>query len=626
MKRWLVLVIVLCLVASLGFVQTKPDDALKNLDLVETPGDLPARVKAGHDSITVRDLKALLAFLASDRLEGREIGTPGYDTASEYAASLFALWGLKPAGDMERPARSGRGRFDASAMMGMGRAAERTYLQRFELKETVATSSRLAVERTRDGAVNATEFAADVDYLYTPAGPGSLRAPLCFAGYGIQDREIGYDDYARLNVRGHVVLLLADAPGRDNPDSPFRREAVRDRYFPNPMQMFTGRGAAPYNKAAVAEKLGAVGVLMVRSSLEREGDVSQTVLDRQRINDEQPIIPGGERRRLSLLQAGSGRMPWDSSLPVVTLSREAANRILAGSGRTVEELIAGIEKTQKPASFAMPGVSVQLEGAAKTRLIGSQNVLALVEGSDPQLKDELVVLGAHLDHLGRRGDYIYNGADDNGSGSAAVLAMARALALNPEKPKRSVLFALWSGEEEGLLGSRYYVDHPWAPLPATVNVNIDMLSRAMDAQTLQRMARMLSLDVSGEAFKKIRMDRFISVSFSGDNLEGLLREANRQAGLDLYLRPSQPGRMARMSGGSDHASFGMKNVPWISFIASMHDDYHRPSDTVDKINADYFERMARYVYLTLWQVADRPATGNGPAEAKSGPPLSGSGR
>jgi Zn-dependent M28 family amino/carboxypeptidase len=247
-----------------------------------------------------------------------------------------------------------------------------------------------------------------------------------------------------------------------------------------------------------------------------------------------------------------------------------------------------------------------LSTTLKTALVHGQNVLGFVEGSDPVLKNEVVVVGAHLDHLGRRGDYVFNGADDNGSGSVGVLNLARAFALNPEMPKRSVLFCLWTGEEEGLLGSRYYVQNPVFPLDKTVAyLNLDMISRPYEEKTLTRMARWIGLPTVQELIKKIKPANFLPVSFtSGAGLAEALRAADQSVGLDLFLRETGPA-VDRESGGSDHSSFAAAKVPWLFAIAAMTEDYHQTSDNVEKISPELMEKISRLIYLTAFALADR---------------------
>jgi Zn-dependent M28 family amino/carboxypeptidase len=241
---------------------------------------------------------------------------------------------------------------------------------------------------------------------------------------------------------------------------------------------------------------------------------------------------------------------------------------------------------------------------SKTALVRCMNVLGVIEGSDPKLKDEYFVVGAHFDHLGAWEGYIYNGADDNGSGSIGVLNIAKAIAASPVKPKRSIVFALWTGEEKGLLGSRYYAQNPVYPIAKTVGyLNYDMISRPYDAESLTRSLRMYGVPGAEELVKKVRAPWFVSASLTeGTPFADIAREMNQYVGLDLAFRFSALGVG---SGGSDHASFAAVNVPFIYYMAGMPPDYHQPSDSVEKVSGELIAKISQHGYLTVYAFADK---------------------
>jgi Zn-dependent M28 family amino/carboxypeptidase len=297
-----------------------------------------------------------------------------------------------------------------------------------------------------------------------------------------------------------------------------------------------------------------------------------------------------------------GGMMAGGGPPVVTITREIANAILENTGKTIDDLKQSIETSLKPASMDLAGAKLTIESTATVKLVKCINVLGMIEGSDPELKKEVVVIGAHMDHLGYFDNYIYNGADDNGSGSIGVLAAAQAFAVNPIKPKRSVIFALWTGEEKGLLGSRYYVEHPFIPMEKTaMYFNMDMISRAYDEEAFTRMGRMFEFPGGEELMKKIDLAEFLTVSFTS-GMDDLVREANQYVGLHVFLRESEPGQA---SGGSDHASFAPKNVPFVYSMAAMTSDYHQTSDSVDKVAGELLAKACRLTYLVSFAAADK---------------------
>jgi Zn-dependent M28 family amino/carboxypeptidase len=240
----------------------------------------------------------------------------------------------------------------------------------------------------------------------------------------------------------------------------------------------------------------------------------------------------------------------------------------------------------------------------KTEAATTQNVVAIFEGSDPVLKNEYVALGAHYDHVGVgapvRGDAIYNGADDDGSGTTALLSMAEALANASVRPRRSVLFVWHAGEEKGLWGSRYFTDNPTVPLANIVTqLNIDMIGRSKlvgDTNPLNR-------ELSGAHEIYVIGSRMMSTE-----LGQLVEDVNKQyLNLTYDYRYDDPADPNRFFFRSDHYNYARKGVPIVFFFDGEHEDYHKPGDSVDKIDFDKMERVARTIYLTLWEVANRPA-------------------
>jgi len=600
-KLSLAVMIGLLVLPCLGAQEQKDaqSEIMKNLQIVEKPEAVPPRFKAGFDSITARDMMPLMAFLSSDLLEGRETGSRGYDTAAAYAQSLFALWGLKPGGDLPGPTAG------QMPMFGPERSAvkpEPGYLQEFAMKEAVETAAGVVLETSRSGSGRSSRpFSPGVDFIFSSSLPLDVSAAVAFAGYGISEKSIAYDDLAGIQVQGKIVLMLSEAPGRDDAASPFQKKELREKYFP----AAPGRHGGPdYARASAIIRRGALAVLLVKNSLAESGDIQREILDKQVVRDDKPILADSGKR---LLLPGSQALPWEGR-SIVRISREMADAILEASGETVAGLQKKIAAGYRPRSFHLPRTTtLRIENQVQYKLVKSANVIAFIEGSDPQLKSQAVVIGGHLDHLGRRGDYIFNGAEDNASGACGVLAVARALAANPEKPRRSVVFCLWTGEEEGLLGSRWYVEHPRFSMENTVAyLNLDMIAQPWDEKGLRRIARMLNVRDIDELLKKIKPENFLFLSLSAEapQLRTALLEANRRVGFDIFCRET-PRDMNRMSGGSDHTAFAMAGRPWAFFWSGMNDVYHTPADSMEKFDGAVMEKMSRLVYLAAFQLADR---------------------
>jgi len=600
--------------------QMKPEDVQKALSLVDKPQPVPDKYKAGFEAISGKDSIAMLTFIASDWTEGRETGTKGYMIAADYAASLFKMWGIKPAGDMPQAGFGGRGGFGGGQRGGAPAApAERSYFQEFALKSTSDVQSSMSLKISKAGAVQTRDFTSGVDYQAMMggrggAGAGSMTAPVVFVGYGIQEPSIKFDELAGLNLKGKVVLVLTEAPGRNDPKSPFNAtKELKEKYFPAAPAggVQFQRGPAPgqpqrFNKLTEIQKQGPAAILQVANV---NNDLAtyrnMAVPPYVHINDDRPIIGRERGGSMSIPGVTGGGGPMGgSSIPTMSITRDMANAILGATGQTIDNLKSQIEKTFKPASKDLAGTEITMTTTAKTALVRVQNVLGYIEGSDPKLKDEYFVVGAHFDHNGKAGDYIYNGADDNGSGSVGVMNIAKAIAANPVKPKRSIVFALWTGEEKGLLGSRYYTLNPPFPMDKTVGyLNYDMISRPYDATTIARIMQRYGVPGAEELVKKIRAPWFATVNLTeGTPFADITREMNAYVGLDLAL---QPYALGAGSGGSDHSSFAQVKKPFVYYMAAMTSDYHQPSDSVEKVSGELIAKISQMGYLTVFKFADQ---------------------
>jgi len=597
MRKPVLFITILCLftfsllIGQQEKAEEKPDP-MKNFSIVTETKPVPEKVKVGFESITGKDAVAYLKFLSSDLLEGRDTASEGYDIAALYAATMFELWGIKPAGDPIRARMSMRRMFQAPQRPPS--KARRGYFQNIAFKETLGNEG-IAEVQWRKGQLKKTKaFHPNMDYSYFASETQSLTAPVVFVGYGIQEPSLKFDEYKNLDVKGKFIMMLSEAPGKDDPESPFNKGKLKEKYYPQRRRM--RRMTSP--KSKLAKDLGAIAILQVENSPKNNPSVARRALDAQRINDERPIYPGS-RRRISLAE-NVGQSMRGESIPTIRISRGMANDILGFVDQDVETLKGKIEKTLKSHSMALQGVSFTVKNKADTKLVNSMNVLGYIEGSDPELKKEAIVIGGHLDHLGRRGDYIFNGADDDGSGSVGVMEIAEAFAKNPVKPKRSIVFALWTGEEKGLLGSRYYVANSF--MKTAVNLNLDMISRVYDKERLAMISRRWGAKIGKEVLKKIDVKKYVSLSYDANtpDIGKIMRENNNHVGLHIHLQEQKEA-----SGGSDHAPFARAKIPWAFFMAAMTEDYHQPSDSADKVSSDLIEKITRLAYLAAFALADK---------------------
>jgi len=590
--------------------QMKLEDVQKALNLVDKAQPVPDKYKAGFEAITAADSLAMLTYIASDSMEGRETGTHGYALAAEYAASLLKMWGVKPAGDM--PAFGG-GRGGMGGARGGAPAATppaRTYFQEFALKTVADVQTSVTIEVNKAGALKSRTYQGGVDFAPGMGGAGAetITAPVVFVGYGISDPTIKWDELIGLNLKGKIVLVLTEAPGRDDPKSPFNSKSeIKDKYFPaapagGAAFAMGPRGGGPtrFNKIAELQKLGPAAIIQVANN-GTDAAIFRQLSTPRRVNDERPVV---NKPRVRMSVAGDLQTPMGQGGGTnLTITREMANLLLEPLGKSIDELKKQIETTYKPASAAL-SANMTIATTAKTGLARGINVLGIIEGSDPTLKSEYFVVGGHYDHMGKWEDYIYNGADDNGSGSVGVLNIAHAIASNPIKPKRSIVFGLWCGEEEGLLGSRYYVQNPTFPMDKTVGyLNYDMISRPYDATTIARTMQRYGVPGAEELIKKIRAPWFVTLNWTeGTTLADIAREMNKYVGLDLAL---QGNALGVGSGGSDHASFASVKKPFVYYMAAMTTDYHQTSDSVEKVSGELIAKISQHGYLTIFAFADK---------------------
>lgn len=492
----------------------------------------------GPQAIRVERMRADIAFLSSSPLEGRRSLERGSEVAIQFVAAEFAKIGLKPA-------------FGESFVQEVPVIEYRLKPDGRRLRVRIGKSTR-PLERNKDFTGSHFESV-------------KVSAPVVFAGYGITAPEFGYDDYAGLDARGKIVLIFDHEPQETDPRS-----------------VFHGRGntihSSPYLKVLNAQRHGAVGVLTVAEPLRKH----PSSLERM------ARVPGGRERAASA--AAQVLADSERRIPVFSVSDAVAAELLAVTGKKPAELQAAIDGALKPASQALPGVSAEMEvELAESHRASTANVVGLLGGTDPKLREEAVVFGGHYDHLGRRGGQVLPGADDDASGTAAVIELARVFASATERPGRTLVFVAFGAEEAGLLGSYYYAMRPARPLEKTRAVfSLDMIGRdeKPSAQTAGLME--IAADTSNEV-------NFIGLKAS-PSLRPVIETANREVGLQLNHKWDDDAALNIMF-RSDHFPFLAKGVPAVWVFSGFTPDYHQPGDTIDKLNFVKMEKIVRLVYL-----------------------------
>ncbi|MBW7888282.1 MAG: M28 family peptidase, partial [Bacteroidetes bacterium] len=457
-------------------------------------------------------------YLASDALEGRKPGLAGNLLAAEYIADQFKQIGLQPLGE------------------------NGTFFQNFE----VVTDLKLGKGNYLTSMMNKKKKTYTVQTDFMPIGfsaDTSISGNLVFAGFGITAKDLNYDDYKNIDIKGKIAIVLRGTPDGDNPHSEFRKYASL-RF-----------------KATQARQAGASGIIFVNSTSEDSSD--------------------------ALVKLRYDNSFAASGIVALSVSRNIVNEWLKSSKRTVDNLSQEILKNKKPLSFVLKNQTVSITSDIIQVKAKTQNVAAILK-SNGTISNEQVIIGAHYDHLGYGGEgsgslapdkhEIHNGADDNASGTSSLIEIARQLSIKKDLLKRDIVFISFSGEEMGLLGSAYYTANPLLPLDETITmINLDMVGRLRDKK----------LDVQGTGTST----NWETLS-SQYNPVKTVYDANGKGRKDTIFT------LAFVKDGygpSDHASFYGKDIPVLFYFTGVHEDYHKPTDDVDKINYDGMRDIVNYV-------------------------------
>jgi hypothetical protein len=488
---------------------------------------VPLALAANEEAIEAR-MRADLAYLASDELEGRGIETKGIELAADYIARKFVEAGLTPGGS--------KGWYQPFVVHGASQLDSPGNL-------------------TLHGPLGQTiTLRPGVDFqVMGLSGAGTVNAPLVFAGYGAVAKEIGYDDYKDVDVAGKIAVVLRHTPRWNNADLPFdgpRKDEHADLT----------------KKQALAESRKAAAVIVVNDSTEE---------------------PGGDKL-MTFDYLKQARTP--SHVPAVHLRRDVLDMIMQSSlGMPLRDMERAIDRDLKPRSAPLAGWTATIETAVTRTTIPVKNVVGVLEGSGPLAK-ETIVIGAHYDHLGYGGrgslaknkaKEIHNGADDNASGTTAVIELARRFGAIKDRQGRRLVFMAFSAEETGLLGSQHYCNkEPLFPLETTAAmVNLDMVGR-------------LRLD------KETGRDRLI--------VEGVGTAKNFEALVDKLNPGFAYAKRKGGTGPSDHDSFYRKKIPVLFFWTDTHENYHRPGDDIETINVPGMRKITDLAERVIAHLAVDP--------------------
>ena len=522
----------------------------------------PSRIRPYQQLITAEGLASRLYFLASDFFEGRETGTRGQRLAAYYLASQYRQLGLTPKGTQ------------ATA----DPLAAESYFQPFTLYRRTPKQSRLDV--SIDNNVASSKFSADYhDDLswFLTGGMDASSGNVVFAGYGIADDALGYNDFkalsdAGLSIDNKWLLIFQDEPLVDANTS---RLPTKD-HKPSSWTQFINKRSAIWRTGKPK------GVLVI-------SDVSPLARDSFATRSAQASVNA----------KGVGLLTLDSHPefpPTFAISSSLANQLLAPSKHNVAELKEKIDSSLKPVVFDL-GERVKVNAEIEpSDSVKTENVLAFIEGTDPKLKDEVVIVSAHYDHLGinpsLKGDQIFNGAADDGSGVVACLELAQWFMKAKRDgvgPRRSILFINFSGEEKGTLGSNFYSQNPIVPWEKTVaDINMDGVG-GIDAKHPTQSKNYIYVIGRDDLSKQLIDDA---------------KRANTSLGTNLELTL---GRRFN----SDQLNFESQFIPYIYYSTGLTEKYHQPEDEPNTIDYQHFARVVRLVFASAWNAANqdvRPAS------------------
>ncbi|MFH0760562.1 MAG: M20/M25/M40 family metallo-hydrolase [Bacteroidota bacterium] len=525
-------------------------------------------IEKGLNAITKESIKGQLDFLSSDWTEGRETSTRGEFIAGDFIASVFQIYGLKPAGDMPVGGFSITPDQYYLYMSGERPKMEppaRSYFQNIPFVKTLKKESVVELI-TKDGSAEHKYLLSEgSDYsIYGSATGQEFTANMVFIGYGYQNEEAGYDDFKGIDVKGRIVLRLNGLPGMNDTSSvAYKKLNLKDQsVFYKTYE----------EKDKILKKYEVAGVIELPGwNIGSPANIPFHYNTR--------FYEGDKRLRSGSLDISLPEDSLKNAILNISASPKIVAEIMKGSGIDVKEFEKDAASKLKPASKEIKNKSLYVKNVVESQTVRGRNVLAMIEGENP---DEVVVVGAHYDHLGTANGYIWNGADDNASGTVGVMTLAKAFLATGVKPKKTIIFAAWTGEEKGLLGSYYFVRKYPKQENLVLNLNFDMISRRPEK------------DTSGF---KAGMD----YTEGSPILKDLVEQANTKynLGLEIAFRPSK-----QPMGGTDFTPFAEKKIPVYGFDAAFTSDYHGPMDHSEKANLDLMQKIIKVGFISLYQIAN----------------------
>ena len=455
-------------------------------------------------------------------------------------------------------------------MEGTRPTSYRSYFQNFDLIEYKAGEDHefSLIDNSANGS-KTINFAYHTDFsVQTSDVAVDIEMPVIFAGYGFSDKESGYDDFKGVDVKGKIILILSGYPGQNDTTSKaykaFKPADRRSNWM---------------HRRARNEKLSKLGVAAI-IEVDPGKDVTRSWADNIPFRYNSRNYEGDTPRASFYdhrMKLPGEKLTEDPTS--VTISDRVLNELLKNTGIDLGTFTEDVKNSLNPASKELSGKKVRIKTSVESRMIRVRNVVGVLPGKD---SSEIIVVGGHYDHLGKHDGWIWNGADDNASGTVGIMTLAKAFMAAGVQPEKTIVFAAWTGEEKGLLGSKYFAGHPYDDAEMILNLNYDMISRDNRDDSLGVKCSMVYT-------KKYSV------------LKELTDKHNEEygLGLDIRYRPSASPR-----GGSDHTSFAQKDVPVMYFMAGFPPEYHQPDDHISLVNWDKMVNIIKVGYLNIWELAN----------------------
>ena len=505
-------------------------------------------IDRGMRAITQNAIKAQLGFLASDWTEGRMAGEKGESLSADYIASMLQLYGVEPGGD----------NYQRRIRNIIHNGDERSYFQNFVLLKTIAGDEQiLKVKSTESKMLKTSNFTYNVDFLIRPSYPGiEIEAPVVFAGYGIINNKLRYNDFDKLDVKGKFVLRIAGIPQ-------FMRESLDQGAYLSLISEMESK----------LKTMGAIGIIAFNPMVTVVGNPNIKEFENMSPSELAPR-PGNPSARYSI---PGKTIPKD--LIRISVSVKTANEIINGSGISIDDYIKKADANEMYPMPVLANKNIYLKTSVSVSQVAVRNIIGIIEGNNPE---QVIVLGAHYDHMGINNGYIWNGADDNGSGTVGVMTLAKAIMETGVKPEKTIIIALWTAEEEGLLGSRYWIKNPTIPLDnVKLNVNFDMISRYISEDDPKKV--IMTYNSTYPVFKDMTM-----ANLSKHDIDLIVN----------YQPSTDP------PGGTDHRSFVEAGIPIMRFKPGHRKEYHTPMDELDTVDWDIMEKIIKISFANVWDLAN----------------------